>query len=89
MYLIFFQILTNESSPKIFNTHVMLDDQGQIRSMHDKMHLFEANIKNGDQTTTLKESDYTIAGSEFYLPVQTPVGIIGSCIVKENLFFSS
>lgn len=60
-----FQLEGNDHS-KIFNTHLILDDKGHIKSIYDKIHLFEANIKNGDVITSLKESDYTLPGEEFF-----------------------
>lgn len=75
----------NEISNKLYNTSVILDDTGKIQGIYDKIHLFEANLKRpGDVIASLKESDYTFHGSEFYLPIETPVGIVGTCIVKAS-----
>lgn len=61
---------------------MIVDENGKIQSVYDKIHLFEANIKGSDGSLTrLKESDYTVPGGEFYLPVQTPIGALGTCIV--------
>lgn len=71
---------------KLYNSHVVLDENGIIKSVYDKIHLFEANIKNGDVITSLKESDYTIPGEEFYMPVETPIGVLGTCICYDVRF---
>ena len=64
-----------------FNTHVVIDDQGEIKSCSDKIHLFEINLKTGDTIVNLKESDYTHPGGEFYMPVETPIGLMAPSIV--------
>lgn len=76
------KIKTN-NQPKVYNTNVLLSDKGEIKSIYDKVHLFEINLKNGDVLTSLKESDYTIPGAEFFMPVASPVGTLGNCIVKK------
>ena len=45
------------------------------------MHLFEINLKTNEDSTTLKESDYTLKGNYFSLPIETPFGILGNSIV--------
>lgn len=67
--------------PKIYNTSVLLSDKGEIKAIYDKVHLFEVNMKNGDVITSLKESDYTIPGADFYMPIESPIGKLGNCIV--------
>ena len=73
----------NEEASKIYNTCVVLDSQGNIKSVNDKMHLFEAHI--AESRTTLKESDYTLPGRSFYMPLETPIGVLGNCIVSRNI----
>ncbi len=70
-----------ETNGNMFNTHVLIDDNGEIKCSNDKIHLFEINHKSGDSITTLKESEYTQPGSEFYMPVETPVGLMSPSIV--------
>ena len=71
-----------ESSGNMFNTHVVIDDYGEVKCSNDKIHLFEINHKSGDSITSLKESDYTQPGREFYMPVETPVGALSPSIVN-------
>ena len=68
---------------RLFNSHVILDNLGDIKCVSDKLHLFEINLKkeNGE-TLKLKESDYTMPSKSFNLPIETPIGLIGTCIVS-------
>ena len=73
----------NDEASKIYNTCVVLDNQGNIKTVNDKMHLFEANM--AESKTTLKESDYTLPGRSFYMPLETPIGVLGNCIVSSKM----
>lgn len=68
---------------RLFNSHVILDNTGEIKCVNDKLHLFEINLKkeNGE-ILKLKEADYTVPSKTFNLPIQTPIGLIGTCIVN-------
>jgi len=62
---------------------VIVDDSGDIRSVSDKIHLFEANIAGqGSAPTKLREADFTHPGRNMYMPVETPIGILANCIVS-------
>jgi deaminated glutathione amidase len=76
-------VVENEQENKMFNSHVILDNKGEIKCVNDKIHLFEVNIKNETENKLLrlKESDFTTPGRSFHLPLQTPVGLVGTCIV--------
>ena len=74
------------TKPKLHNTSVTVDADGKIQGVYDKIHLFEANLKNGDVLTSLKESDYTVPGREFFLPIETPIGAVGTCIVIDTIY---
>ena len=54
---------------KSYNTLVLLDDRGNIQGTYRKTHLFDA--------FHWKESDSTLPGDGFFVPVQTPFGILG------------
>lgn len=72
-----------ERSGNMFNSHVVINDNGEIKCFNDKIHLFEINHKSGDSITNLKESEYTQPGREFYMPVETPIGLMSPSIVKK------
>lgn len=59
---------------KVYNTHVIIDGKGQIRSAYRKLHLFNVDIENGPR---LMESDSTLEGTEIIAPVETPIGKLG------------
>lgn len=72
----------NGDSSKLYNSSVVLDNLGNIKFVNDKMHLFEVNVAQKEGSSTkLKESDFTHSGNSFYLPLETPIGTIGNCIV--------
>jgi predicted amidohydrolase len=67
----------HESTPvptKVYNTHVVIDDNGELVSAYRKIHLFNVDIENGPR---LMESDSTVQGERILDPVQTPVGKLG------------
>jgi predicted amidohydrolase len=68
----------HESSPNdpkhIYNTHVVIDQEGALSQAYHKIHLFDVDIENGPR---LVESDTTIKGETIGSPVQTPVGCLG------------
>lgn len=72
-----------DNRDRLFNTHVILDNNGDIKCVNDKIHLFEINTKNDNgDALKMKESDYTVPGKSFNLPIKTPIGSIGTCIVN-------
>ncbi len=59
----------NTDTQKSYNTLVVLDCDGDIRGCYRKIHLFDA--------FSWKESDVTIAGKDVFVPIDTPVGVLG------------
>ena len=58
---------------KIFNTHVVLDAQGQTQGVYRKIHLFDVDVPGGP---VLRETGYTLPGGELSC-VDTPFGRLG------------
>lgn len=59
---------------KIFNTHLVINGQGNVVSKYRKIHLFDVDIKDGPR---LMESDTTQQGDQIGEPIQTPIGKLG------------
>ncbi|KAF9170561.1 Nitrilase [Mortierella sp. AD010] len=76
----------HEKSPfpgKLYNTHVVINDQGSIIESYRKIHLFDVDIPNGPR---LMESQNTVAGDKLVAPVSTPVGKVGLGICYDLRF---
>ncbi|XP_061664445.1 deaminated glutathione amidase isoform X1 [Syngnathoides biaculeatus] len=64
-----------ESEQRIYNTHIVIDNQGEIVSTYRKCHLFDVELP--EKGVSLNESAFTIPGDSLAAPVQTPVGQLG------------
>ncbi|KAG0323578.1 Nitrilase [Dissophora globulifera] len=76
----------HEKSPfpgRLYNTHVLISDQGLIIESYRKIHLFDVDIANGPR---LMESQNTVAGDELVAPVSTPIGKVGLGICYDLRF---
>lgn len=58
---------STNSQSKVYNTHVIIDNEGQIKSAYRKLH-----VSNGDV-----ESAITLGGDKINDIVQTPIGKLG------------
>eukprot|EP00041_Stephanoeca_diplocostata_P032946 m.1074168 g.1074168 ORF g.1074168 m.1074168 type:complete len:283 (+) comp24237_c0_seq33:269-1117(+) len=63
----------NGQCNKVFNTHLVLDNQGEIVASYRKIHLFDVDIPGG---AVLQESKSTSPGHECMV-VPTPFGTLG------------
>lgn len=68
-----------ESEPKIYNTHIIINPDGEIVGKYSKLHLFNVDIPG---KVRLSESDIAIAGRKISAPVPTPAGNIGLGVVS-------
>ncbi|KAL8529673.1 hypothetical protein ACS0TY_006927 [Phlomoides rotata] len=64
------------------NTHVLIDDAGNIRSTYRKMHLFDVDVPGG---AVYKESSFTEAGKEI-VAVDSPFGRLGLTVCYDLRF---
>ncbi|XP_031093998.1 nitrilase-like protein 2 isoform X1 [Ipomoea triloba] len=64
------------------NTHVLIDDAGNIRSTYSKMHLFDVDVPGG---AVYKESSFTEPGKDIAV-VDTPFGRIGLTVCYDLRF---
>lgn len=83
MSVFLFQVDADDAS-RVLNTHVVIDNTGNIKATYDKTHLFDLDIKG---QVRLCESDYTIPGSHIIEPVETPAGKVGLCTVYFHKLF--
>lgn len=67
---------------KLFNSHVLLDNMGDIRSCYRKIHLFDVDVPGGP---VLKESKFTAPGSDMVV-VDSPAGRLGLTICYDLRF---
>ncbi|XP_054719461.1 nitrilase and fragile histidine triad fusion protein NitFhit-like [Uloborus diversus] len=72
-----------QKDEKVYNSHIIIDDGGNIRAVYRKIHLFDIDIPGGIR---LKESDFSIPGHQILPPVKTPVGNIGLGICYDLRF---
>ncbi|XP_078276530.1 deaminated glutathione amidase isoform X2 [Rhinoraja longicauda] len=72
-----------ERERRIYNTHLLLNDSGEIAGLYRKAHLFDVDIQG---QVSLKESSFTIPGPRIEPPVTTPIGKIGLAICYDLRF---
>lgn len=76
-------VLDDPNTKKILNAHIVLDDNGDIRSIYHKVHLFNLEIPN---VVRLIESESYVAGKKLPEPVETPIGKVGLGICYDLRF---
>jgi predicted amidohydrolase len=59
--------------PRVYNTHVIIDDQGTVKVLYRKIHLFDVHIPD---KVNLQESATTAPGTELAV-CDTPIGVVG------------
>lgn len=79
-FLFIFKIIYDTLQNTKFNSHVIIDDCGEIKSIYRKIHLFDVAIP--EKNIYLRESDFNIGGSQITQPVVTPAGLVGLGIVS-------
>ncbi|XP_056883322.1 deaminated glutathione amidase isoform X1 [Takifugu flavidus] len=72
------------SDRRIYNSHVIIDEQGKTVSVYRKSHLFDMELP--EKGVSLKESAFTISGPSLVAPVQTPIGKVGLGICYDLRF---
>ncbi|KAI8339641.1 nitrilase, putative [Chlamydoabsidia padenii] len=72
-----------DDQERVYNTHVVIDEHGDIVSTYRKIHLFDVDIQNGPR---LMESDSTQAGSTLTPPLSSPIGMLGLQICYDLRF---
>ncbi|XP_069463286.1 deaminated glutathione amidase isoform X2 [Ambystoma mexicanum] len=72
-----------ETDQRIYNSHLIMDSKGSVVSVYHKTHLFDVELEG---RVSLKESKFTIPGSEIPAPVSTPVGKVGLAVCYDLRF---
>eukprot|EP00986_Skeletonema_menzelii_P009786 scaffold4547_cov135-Skeletonema_menzelii.AAC.6 len=75
-------ITTGNEPSKIYNTHVIIDEQGQITSFYHKIHLFDVSIPG---KVNLKESNTTAPGQKLVV-CDSPIGKLALTICYDMRF---
>ncbi|XP_046426624.1 deaminated glutathione amidase isoform X1 [Neodiprion fabricii] len=73
-----------ENRDKIYNSHVLINNRGEMVAVYRKIHLFD--MDNPETGVRLMESDYVDRGGEILPPVQTPAGLMGLSICYDMRF---
>ncbi|CAL8108947.1 unnamed protein product [Orchesella dallaii] len=70
--------------PWMTNNHVLIDSTGEIKSVYQKVHLFDVVIP--EDNVVLKESSFIRGGKKMIKPEKTPVGNLGLGICYDLRF---
>ncbi|XP_028330115.1 deaminated glutathione amidase [Gouania willdenowi] len=73
-----------ETDRRIYNSHVIINDKGDMVSVYRKSHLFDVELP--EKGVSLKESSFTVPGPGIVSPVQTPIGKVGLGICYDLRF---
>uniref|UniRef100_A0A3Q0KKA9 bis(5'-adenosyl)-triphosphatase n=3 Tax=Schistosoma TaxID=6181 RepID=A0A3Q0KKA9_SCHMA len=89
-------IRTTENDGQLYNSHIVINSDGQIMGVYHKVHLFDANLSTKETTPNIKstctqssffESKTIRAGTEAPIVIQnTPVGNLGLAICYDMRF---
>ncbi|XP_076235129.1 ntrilase and fragile histidine triad fusion protein NitFhit [Calliopsis andreniformis] len=74
----------SNTEQRISNTHVVINDEGEIVGTYRKAHLFDMENKNTG--VRLMESDYVLPGNNIEPPITTPIGKLALSICYDMRF---
>jgi len=73
----------NSGRSKVYNTHIILDNTGEIRAEYQKIHLFDVSIPG---RFDLRESKTTKAGTKLVVCPNSPIGKRNSYVKVRGCF---
>lgn len=74
--------MQNDSdNDKIYNSHVILNDNGDVIGNYRKLHLFDVDTPE----FKFRESKVVEGGSHILAPIRSPIGNVGVMIVRLKL----
>mmetsp|Transcript_12994 Transcript_12994/g.18399 ORF Transcript_12994/g.18399 Transcript_12994/m.18399 type:complete len:242 (+) Transcript_12994:3-728(+) len=72
------------SLSRVYNSHVIMDNNGVVQCVYRKMHLFDVTIP--EDNVYLRESATTAPGTKLVTCVNTPIGCLGVSICYDVRF---
>lgn len=69
-----------DGKDRVYNSHVILDNNGNVQAVYQKMHLFDVSIPD---KVNLRESATTAPGTELVV-CDSPIGKDGACCHKST-----
>ena len=66
---------SSSGNPRVYNTHLIIDNAGTLQGKYRKVHLFDVSIP--EKSVNLRESDVTAPGSSYVVVPSTPLGTLG------------
>lgn len=74
--------IATDDPGKIYNTHIIINSQGEIVRIYRKLHLFDVDTRD----FKFRESKIVARGKELVHPIETPIGKIGMQICYDIRF---
>lgn len=74
--------ISHENSGKVFNTHIIINANGELVALYRKLHLFDVDTPD----FKFRESKIVSPGTGIVKPIETPIGRIGLQICYDIRF---